>query len=207
MTKALIRMRGCAGWSAPVLMQTPEDRFSRVEAHIISKHMLLFLLADVHDGNKAENSTSNLTYAVASPVRMSDLIEAKVTPEYEEVKDTTNARRTILSDDQTDEEELETDMENEAVDDTYYNTASKRVAVNTLADYVKSKTSDELTEEFQVSLESLPEMKTQCHPTSWQANHYDKYDKNMTVSKLCIHALNMDSDYEVIKAYTIYLFL
>ena len=151
MTKALIRMRGCAGWSAPVLTQTPKDRFSRVEAHIISKHMLLFLLADVHDGNKAENSTSNLTYAVASPVRMSDLIEAKVTPEYAEVKDTANARKTILSDDQTDEEELETDMENEAVDDTYYNTASKRVAVNTLADYVKSKTFDELTAEFQVS--------------------------------------------------------
>ena len=113
--------------------------------------MLLFLLADVHDGNKAENSTSNLTYAKASPFRMSDLIEANVTPEYAEVKDTVNARRTILSDDQSDEEELETDMENEAVDDTYYNTASKRVAVNILADYVRSKTFDELTEEFQVS--------------------------------------------------------
>ena len=37
-TKVLIRLRGCAGWSAPVLFansQMPEDRFSRMEAHII----------------------------------------------------------------------------------------------------------------------------------------------------------------------------
>ena len=34
-TKALIRLRGCAGWSAPVLSQTPEDSFSRVQAHMI----------------------------------------------------------------------------------------------------------------------------------------------------------------------------
>ena len=33
-TKALIRLRGCAGWSTPVLFENPEDRFSRVEAHI-----------------------------------------------------------------------------------------------------------------------------------------------------------------------------
>ena len=35
-TKALIRLRGCAGWSAAVLFENPEDRFSRVEAHVIS---------------------------------------------------------------------------------------------------------------------------------------------------------------------------
>ena len=34
-TKVLIRLRGCAGWSAPVLFATPEDRFSPVEAHIV----------------------------------------------------------------------------------------------------------------------------------------------------------------------------
>ena len=34
-TKALIRLRGCAGWSVPVLFANPEDRFSRVEAQII----------------------------------------------------------------------------------------------------------------------------------------------------------------------------
>ena len=34
-TKALIRLRGCAGWSAPVLFATPEDRFSRDAAHFI----------------------------------------------------------------------------------------------------------------------------------------------------------------------------
>ena len=33
-TKALIRLRGCAGWSAPVLLTNPEDRFSRDEAQI-----------------------------------------------------------------------------------------------------------------------------------------------------------------------------
>ena len=32
-TKALIRLRICAGWSVPFCSQTPEDRFSRVEAH------------------------------------------------------------------------------------------------------------------------------------------------------------------------------
>ena len=35
-TKALIRLRGCAGWSAPVLFATPEDRFSHDEAHLSS---------------------------------------------------------------------------------------------------------------------------------------------------------------------------
>ena len=35
-TKALINLRGCAGWSALLLFsQTPKDRFSRVEAQII----------------------------------------------------------------------------------------------------------------------------------------------------------------------------
>ena len=34
-TKALIRMRGCAGWSAPLLFKNPEDRFSHDEAHMI----------------------------------------------------------------------------------------------------------------------------------------------------------------------------
>ena len=32
-TKALIRLRGCAGWSAPVLFANTDNRFSRVEAH------------------------------------------------------------------------------------------------------------------------------------------------------------------------------
>ena len=30
--KALFSLRGCAGWSAPLLFAHPEDRFSRVEA-------------------------------------------------------------------------------------------------------------------------------------------------------------------------------
>ena len=34
-TKVLIRMRGCAGWSAPLLFANPEDRFSPVKAIII----------------------------------------------------------------------------------------------------------------------------------------------------------------------------
>ena len=32
--KVLIRLGGCAGWSAPVLFTNLEDRFSQVEAHI-----------------------------------------------------------------------------------------------------------------------------------------------------------------------------
>ena len=35
-TKALIRLRGCAGWSAPLLFAQPDDRFSRLEAQIIT---------------------------------------------------------------------------------------------------------------------------------------------------------------------------
>ena len=31
--QALIRQRGCAGWSVPLLFASPEDRFSHVEAH------------------------------------------------------------------------------------------------------------------------------------------------------------------------------
>ena len=34
-TKALIRLRGCAGWSAPVLFAIPEDRVSRDEVLIV----------------------------------------------------------------------------------------------------------------------------------------------------------------------------
>ena len=33
-TKALIRLHRCAGWSAPLLFVNPEDRFSRVKAQI-----------------------------------------------------------------------------------------------------------------------------------------------------------------------------
>ena len=33
-TKVLISLRQCAGWSASLLFANPEDRFSRIEAHI-----------------------------------------------------------------------------------------------------------------------------------------------------------------------------
>ena len=33
-TKALISLHGCTGWSAPLLFANPEDRFSHVVAHI-----------------------------------------------------------------------------------------------------------------------------------------------------------------------------
>ena len=39
-TKALIRLCGCAGWSAPVLLKK-EDRFSRVEALLLVDHKFL----------------------------------------------------------------------------------------------------------------------------------------------------------------------
>ena len=35
-TKAQIRLRGCAGWSAALLFANPKDRFSHVKAHILS---------------------------------------------------------------------------------------------------------------------------------------------------------------------------
>ena len=35
-TKVLIRLRGCTDWSLPLMFVNPEDRFSGVEAHIIS---------------------------------------------------------------------------------------------------------------------------------------------------------------------------
>ena len=35
-TKAQIRLRGCAGWSAPLLFANTEDKFSRADAQIIS---------------------------------------------------------------------------------------------------------------------------------------------------------------------------
>ena len=35
-TKALIRLHRCAGWSAALLFRNTEDGFSRVEAHMIS---------------------------------------------------------------------------------------------------------------------------------------------------------------------------
>ena len=31
-----MRLSGCAGWSVPLMFANPEDRFFRVEAHIIS---------------------------------------------------------------------------------------------------------------------------------------------------------------------------
>ena len=34
-TKALISLRGCAGWSAALLFANHEDRFSYVEAHTL----------------------------------------------------------------------------------------------------------------------------------------------------------------------------
>ena len=36
-TKALIRMRRCTGRSAPVLLATPEDRFSCMEAQLMNE--------------------------------------------------------------------------------------------------------------------------------------------------------------------------
>ena len=41
-TKALIRLRGCAGWVAPVLFTGPEDRFSCVEVPFIPVKKQMF---------------------------------------------------------------------------------------------------------------------------------------------------------------------
>ena len=38
-TKVLIRLRGCAGWSAPLLFANPKDRFSRILAIYLVGHI------------------------------------------------------------------------------------------------------------------------------------------------------------------------
>ena len=40
-TKALISLRGCTGWSTPLLFVNPKDRFFQVEAHIIYSMAML----------------------------------------------------------------------------------------------------------------------------------------------------------------------
>ena len=44
--KALIRLRVPAGWSGPLLFRNPEDRFSRVNAHIIMHQLTLCMLGN-----------------------------------------------------------------------------------------------------------------------------------------------------------------
>ena len=46
-TEALIRQRGCAGWSAPVLFTTPQDRFSRIEAHLLCCSLEICFLGEL----------------------------------------------------------------------------------------------------------------------------------------------------------------
>ena len=38
LTQTLIRLQGRAGWSEPLLLANPEDKFSRVEAHIFENY-------------------------------------------------------------------------------------------------------------------------------------------------------------------------
>ena len=73
-TKGLIRLPRCAGWSAHVLFTNPEDRFSRVEAHIIIfyictrsntvqnflKLFCTFLSAYIHSVNEEHPSIINI---------------------------------------------------------------------------------------------------------------------------------------------------
>ena len=49
-TKALISLPGCTGWSGPLLFANPEDRFSHVEAHIMLDLNSLILYIQVHFG-------------------------------------------------------------------------------------------------------------------------------------------------------------
>ena len=43
-TKALISLRGCAGWSAPLMFADPEDRFSRADDKSCTITMLPIIL-------------------------------------------------------------------------------------------------------------------------------------------------------------------
>ena len=61
-TKALISLRGCAGWSAPLLLANPEGRFSRVEAHLLIvqkliQHVITFTVHE--DGISEANFFAN----------------------------------------------------------------------------------------------------------------------------------------------------
>ena len=58
-TKALIRLRRCAGWSAHVLFATPEDRFSRNDAHLIynllyfiTLYIVVFFISQIAAGSQ-----------------------------------------------------------------------------------------------------------------------------------------------------------
>ena len=42
-TKALIRLRGCADWFVVCCSQTPKDRFPRVEAHMFTETVTVLL--------------------------------------------------------------------------------------------------------------------------------------------------------------------
>ena len=55
-TKALIRLHICAGWSTPVLYSTPEDRFSRDKAHITIR--FYHAEAHIHSGESNDRRDS-----------------------------------------------------------------------------------------------------------------------------------------------------
>ena len=52
-TKALIRLRGCAVWSAPLLLSCVKVRFSQVKAHI-SIPVLLFLFQKIFETSQED---------------------------------------------------------------------------------------------------------------------------------------------------------
>ena len=61
-TKALISLRGCAGWSAPLLFANSEDRFSHVEAHIALDNMHFCLRKPVFGPHSTVGIESNCRY-------------------------------------------------------------------------------------------------------------------------------------------------
>ena len=116
--------------------------------------------------HEIENSgVSNLVYANTSLTRLSEPPEydnktdmKKVMSEPAEVKETTREMTKSISDEVLAEEEitvedasLEPPMGHEEVDNTYYNTAGKRVTLAKLPEYVKCKHKEEIIEEFEVS--------------------------------------------------------
>ena len=75
-TKALIRLGGCTGWSADaqaglhLCSQIYEDMFCRVEVHIYCIHKLKICFQSEIHKNRAKTNHSSCFFFVVSPVKL-----------------------------------------------------------------------------------------------------------------------------------------
>ena len=70
-TKALISLQGCTGWSAPLLFANHEDRFSHIEAHKQTcKLRLLKFVVILINNNKLREMHFKFLYIPKQPIKM-----------------------------------------------------------------------------------------------------------------------------------------